>query len=59
VKVISHRPRSDLFHWPLLAALILWLLEKALIVVRQSAAASQAAEGKVRVDPLTGKLEVI
>ena len=58
VKVISHRPRSDLFHWPLLAALILWLLEKALVVVRQSAPASQAAEGKVRVDPLTGKLEV-
>jgi Ca-activated chloride channel family protein len=59
VKVISHRPRSDLFHWSLLAALILWLLEKALVVVRQSSAASQAAEGKVRVDPLTGKLEVI
>lgn len=59
VKVISHRPRSDLFHWPLLAALILWLLEKALVVVRQSSAASQTAEGKVRVDPLTGKLEVM
>jgi Ca-activated chloride channel family protein len=59
LKVISHRPRSDLFHWPLLAALILWLLEKALVVVRQSADTSQAAEGKVRVDPLTGKLEVM
>jgi Ca-activated chloride channel family protein len=58
VKVISHRPRSDLFHWPLLAALILWLLEKALVVVRQSSPASQAADRKVRVDPLTGKLEV-
>ena len=59
VKVMSHRPRRDLFHWSLLAALLLWLLEKSLVVVRQSAAASQAVVGKVRVDPLTGKLEVM
>jgi Ca-activated chloride channel family protein len=59
VKVISHRPRRDLFHWPLLAALVLWLLDKALVVARQSSSATQAASGKVRVDPLTGKLEVI
>jgi Ca-activated chloride channel family protein len=59
VKVISHRPRRDLFHWPLLAALVLWLLDKALVVARQSSSATQAAGGKVRVDPLTGKLEVM
>jgi Ca-activated chloride channel family protein len=58
VKVISHRPRRDLFHWPLIAALALWMLEKALVITRQSPAA-QTAGGKVRVDPLTGKLEVM
>lgn len=58
VKVVSHRPRTDLFHWPLLAALVLWMLQKALVVVRQSrAAAAQANRVTVRVDPLTGKLE--
>jgi Ca-activated chloride channel family protein len=58
VKVISHRPRRDLFHWPLLAALMLWFIDKALVVARQSSSATQAAGGTVRVDPLTGKLEV-
>lgn len=59
VKVISHRPRRDLFHWPLLAALLLWLAEKTLVVQRQSRAmAPMAAPETVRVDPLTGKLEV-
>jgi len=58
VKVISHRPRRDLFHWPLLAALMLWFIDKALVVARQSSSATQAPGGTVRVDPLTGKLEV-
>ena len=59
VKVISHRPLRDLFHWPLLAALLLWLAEKTLVVQRQSRAmAPMAAPEAVRVNPLTGKLEV-
>jgi Ca-activated chloride channel homolog len=59
VKVISHRPRNDLFYWPLLAALALWLVEKSILVLRQSRATPAAvATGAVRVDPLTGKLEV-
>jgi Ca-activated chloride channel family protein len=59
VKVISHRPRNDLFFWPLLAALLLWLGEKAILVLRQSrAAAPLPSPGTVRVDPLTGRLEV-
>jgi len=58
VKVISHRPRNDLFYWPLLAALALWLVEKSILVLRQSRTrAAATATGFVRVDPLTGKLE--
>lgn len=59
VNVISHRPRNDLFFWPLLAAVLIWLSEKAVIGLRQSRATIPAgAPGTVRVDPLTGKLEV-
>ena len=60
VKVISHRPKRDLFFWPLLAALILSMAEKALLVFRQSRAdASLGEPGTVRVHPLSGKLEVV
>lgn len=59
VNVVSHRPRRDLFFWPLLAALLITIAEKALLVFNQSSARISArAPGAVRVDPLTGKLEV-
>ena len=59
VKVISHRPRRDLFYWPLLVALLLSLGGKGLAVLHQSrAATAKPAPGIVRVDPLTGRLEV-
>lgn len=60
VKVASHRPRRDLFHWPLLAALLLSLAAKAasLTVHAGRHAASPALPARVHVDPLTGKLEV-
>jgi Ca-activated chloride channel homolog len=59
VKVISHRPRKDLFYWPLLAALVFSLVEKSIMVLRQSSATvASPAPSAVRVDPLTGKLEV-
>jgi Ca-activated chloride channel family protein len=58
VNVISHRPRNDLFFWPLLAALLLWISEKGLIVLRHSRVTVIAkAPGAMRVDPRTGKLE--
>lgn len=59
VKVISHRPRRDVFQWPLLAALALSLSSKLMPLLRQrhlSAPIHQA--GTVHVHPLTGKLEV-
>ena len=58
VKVISHRPRIDLFYWPLLAALVLSLMEKAVGNLRQARATVAHLPISVRVDPLTGKLEV-
>lgn len=59
VKVVSHRPRRDLFYWPLLAALLLSLGEKAFALIRRSRATPPApALATVRVDPSTGRLEV-
>jgi Ca-activated chloride channel family protein len=59
VKVASHRPRRDLFFWPLLAGLSLTMLSKALIIFHQSrATAATSKPTRVRVDPLSGKLEV-
>lgn len=59
IKVVSHRPRRDIFYWPLLAALLLSLIDKAW-AIRQHTKASPAipAQGSVRVDPVTGKLKV-
>lgn len=60
VKVVSHRPRRDLFYWPLLAALLLSVGEKAFALLRRSRASPPVqALAKVRVDPLTGRLEVL
>ena len=59
IKVVSHRPRRDLFYWPLLAALVLSMLAKAIIVFRQSRATATTGKPKrVHVEPLSGKLEV-
>jgi Ca-activated chloride channel family protein len=60
IKVISHRPRLDLFYWPLLAALLLSLVEKATIMLQHTRAATATpAQASVRVNPATGKLEVV
>jgi Ca-activated chloride channel family protein len=59
VKVVGHRPRLDLFFWPLLGALLLWLGEKAWTVLRRSySPVPVQAPVPVRVDPLSGRLEV-
>jgi Ca-activated chloride channel homolog len=60
VKVVSHRPRRDLFYWPLLAALMLSLGERAFALLRGlRATPPMRALGTVRVNPVTGRLEVI
>ncbi|MBI4862588.1 MAG: VWA domain-containing protein [Candidatus Riflebacteria bacterium] len=59
VKVVSHRPRRDLFHWPLLVALLVSLAGTALTVHRRARdSAPVRAPGTLRVDPLSGRLEV-
>jgi len=59
VKVISHRPRRDLFYWPLLVALLLSLGTKGVAVLRHLRATGPVATpGRVRIDPLSGRLEV-
>ena len=59
VNVISHRPRSDLYFWPLLAAMLLWLVEKVVAEhhVRRNTLSSSES-GTVRVDTLSGTLEI-
>ena len=59
IKIASHRPRRDLFYWPLLAALVVLLAEKALLLLNHSrATSSREPAARVRVHPITGKLEV-
>lgn len=59
VDVVSHRPRRDLYLWPLLAALALWISEKTWAASRNARQSKKTGlPTRVRVDPLTGKLEV-
>ena len=60
IKVISHRPRKDIFYWTLLVALLLSLMEKTTFILQHKRASTAApAQGSVRVNPITGKLEVV
>ena len=60
IKVISHRPRKDIFYWPLLVVLLLSLVEKTTFILQHKRASTAApAQGSVRVNPITGKLEVV
>jgi len=59
VKVVSYRPQNELYYWPLLAGLLLSLAEKAVAARHRFTAQAVAARGgKVRVDPVSGRLEV-
>ena len=59
VNTISHRPRRDLFYWPLLAAVLLSVMEKVLWTMGKSRGTRPLkTNGLVRVNPLTGKLEL-
>lgn len=59
VKVISHRPRRELFYWPMLAALLLSLGNTAFTLLRQTrASVAMPSTSSVHVNPLTGRLEI-
>lgn len=59
LNVVSYRPRTDLYFWCLLAAVLVWLAEKllAILTVRRGSASGEIA-GRIHVDPRTGQLEV-
>ena len=59
VNVISYRPRRDVFYWPLIAALLLSIGATTLALLRQlHVTPALQRPSAVRVDPLTGRLEV-
>jgi Ca-activated chloride channel family protein len=59
VDTVSHRPRLDLFYVPLLIALGLSLAEKAYQTLHSRGAASSGDRRRsIRVDPVTGRLEL-
>lgn len=60
VKVVSYRPRRDLFYWPILLALLLSLGEQAIKLLRwhPTRAGRRPTNVAVWVDPISGRLEV-
>lgn len=59
VQTVSHRPRSDLYFWPLGAALLLSLITKSRSLLFRRAKSVSGSWSKVRVNPRTFELEVI
>jgi len=60
VETVSHRPRRDLFFWPLAAALLASLAGHAWkLVAGRSGIAGAAASARLRVNPRTFELETI
>lgn len=59
VKTISHRPRRDLYYLPLASALLLALAARAYAARSHGKTVLGGSAGQsIRVNPLTGKLEV-
>lgn len=56
VKTLSHQPRRDVFHMPLLAALVVSTLTR--LVSGRTGALPDANRRPLRVHPVTGKLEL-
>ncbi len=60
IQTLTHRPRSDLFFWPLTGFLLVSMLEKVLgVATGRRRKGIGAPPTSVRVNPHTGKLEVI
>ncbi len=58
VNTVSHRPKRDLYFWPLAAALVLSLLNRATGLLRSGAASRRRDTPRVRVNSRTFELEV-
>ncbi|WP_425400779.1 VWA domain-containing protein [Aeoliella sp.] len=60
VKTVSHRPRHDLFYWPIAAALLLSLLQHVYLLLQQRRITPARPNGHtIHVNPATGKLELV
>lgn len=60
VKTVSHRPRRDLYYWPLVAALLLSLLNKlSKLFAGRSRELSSASSVRLRVNARTFELETV
>lgn len=58
VDVISYRPKTDLFHWCLLAATMAGLSVRLGELLQSRRQTAQPQQGRVHVDPVSGRLEV-
>ena len=56
VKILSHRPRRDVFHFPLLAALLVSAASR--VSLKRSVAPAGKNRRTIRVHPATGELEL-
>ncbi|WP_436717044.1 VWA domain-containing protein [Roseiconus lacunae] len=60
VETISHRPRRDLFYWPLVVAVLLSILLHAWkMVIRHRLEPKVDPSHAINVNPVTGELELI
>ena len=60
VSILSYQPRSDLFFWPLLLALLISFCHRGFPILMQSRRENKLQPpSSVRVDPITGKLEIV
>ena len=60
VKTVSHRPRSDLFFWPIGAAILLSLVARTARLIKSRAAVQpRIASARLRVNARTFELETI
>ncbi|EGF29944.1 hypothetical protein [Rhodopirellula baltica] len=59
IQTISHRPRTDIYYWPLLIALLLSMFEKAIATWRgRHHTTSAEQDRRIHVNPITGEMEV-
>jgi Ca-activated chloride channel family protein len=59
VKSVSHRPRRDLFYWPLAAALLVSLSHHVVrLILQHRITPAKLKSHTVHVNPITGKLEL-
>ncbi|KLU02085.1 BatB [Rhodopirellula islandica] len=60
IETISHRPRTDIYYWPLLVALLLSMFAKAIATWRGRRHTTPVEQDqRIHVNPITGEMEVV